>query len=73
MLNRAKDDKNIPGMKLRNLSNSLMATGEWGGKIDATLVLYSKGLSLLKNPDETMRAQIDELKRKGIRIAPPYQ
>ena len=68
MLNRAKDDKNIPGMKLRNLSNSLAAAEEWGGKIDATVVLYAKGLSRLKRPDEAMSAQIDALKKKGIRI-----
>jgi intracellular sulfur oxidation DsrE/DsrF family protein len=62
------DDKGMHGMKLRNLSNSLTAVEKWGGKIDATIVLYAKGLSLLKSPDEAMQAQIDELKHKGVRI-----
>ena len=63
------DDKAIQGMKLRNLSNSLMAAKDWKGEIEATVVLYAKGLSLLKNPDETTRTLLDELAHKGVRVA----
>ena len=62
------DDKAIQGMKLRNLSNSLMAAKDWKGDIDATIVLYAKGLSLLKNPDEATRTMLDELAHKGVRV-----
>jgi intracellular sulfur oxidation DsrE/DsrF family protein len=62
------DDKAIQGMKLRNLSNSLMATKDWKGEIEATVVLYAKGLSLLKNPDDGMRTMVDELTKKGVRF-----
>ena len=63
------DDKAIQGMKLRNLSNSLMAVKDWKGEIEATVVLYAKGLSLLKNPDEPTKTLLDELARKGVRVA----
>ena len=62
------DDKAIQGMKLRNLSNSLMATKDWKGEIEATVVLYAKGLSLLKNPDDSTRTMVDDLTKKGVRF-----
>ena len=62
------DDKAIQGMKLRNLSNGLIAAKDWKGEIEATVVLYAKGLSLLKNPDETTKTLLDELAHKGVRV-----
>ena len=62
------DDKAIQGMKLRNLSNGLMAAKDWKGEIEATVVLYAKGLSLLKNPDEPTKTLLDELAHKGVRV-----
>lgn len=62
------DSKGIQGMKLRNIANTLKAAQEWKGKMDITVVLYAKGVTLLKNPDEKTKAQLDELARKGVRF-----
>ncbi len=60
------DDKGVQGMKLRNIANGLKAAEQWQGKMEVTVVLYAKGLSLLKNPDEKTKAQIDNLVSKGV-------
>lgn len=62
------DDKAIQGMKLRNIANSLKAVEMWKGKIEVTVVLYAKGLTLLKNPDEKTQKQLDNLAKKGVRV-----
>ncbi len=62
------DNKGIQGMKLRNIANTIKAAEEWKGKMDITVVLYAKGVTLLKNPDEKTKAQLDELARKGVRF-----
>lgn len=62
------DDKGVQGMKLRNLSNSYAAAEQWGGKVEAVVVLYAKGVSMLKNPSKEVEAQIDDLKKKGARF-----
>lgn len=62
------DDKGMQGMKLRNIGNSLKAAEQWKGKMDVTVVLYAKGLTLLKNPDEKTRKMLDELEKKGVRV-----
>lgn len=62
------DNKGMQGMKLRNIANSLKAAEQWKGKIEVTVVLYAKGVTLLKNPDEKTKAQLDELARKGVRF-----
>ena len=60
------DDHGIQGMKLRNIANGLKAVDEWKGKFEVTVVLYAKGLSLLKNPDEKVQKQLDMLESKGV-------
>ncbi len=60
------DDKGVQGMKLRNIANGLKAVDEWKGKFEVTVVLYAKGLSLLKNPDEKVQKQLDMLESKGV-------
>ena len=62
------DDKGMQGMKLRNIANSLKAAEQWKGKFEFTVVLYAKGLTLLKNPDEKMQKMLDELESKGVHI-----
>lgn len=62
------DDKAIQNMKLGNLQNTLNALQEWGGAAHSTVVVYAKGLSLLKAPDEATRSKIDALKRRGVRF-----
>ncbi|MHB1678065.1 MAG: DsrE family protein [Sulfuriferula sp.] len=62
------DDKGIQGMKMRNIANSLKAAKQWKGKMDVTVVLYAKGIALLKNPDEKTKAMLDELVSNGVHI-----
>ena len=62
------DDKTIQGMKLRNIENSLDSAMKWGGQIQSTVVLYAKGVSLLKNPDPEIRQKIDALKARGVQF-----
>ena len=62
------DDKGIQGMKLRNIANSLNAADEWQGRFTVKMVLYAKGLTLLKNPDEATRKQLDKLRGRGVQI-----
>ena len=62
------DDKAVQGMKLHNLENSLGVFAKWGGKMQGTVVLYAKGVSLLKSPDAETRLKIDALKAQGIRF-----
>ena len=62
------DDKGMQGMKLRNIANSLKAAAQWKGKMEITVVLYAKGLTLLKNPDEKTQKMLDELEHKGVRV-----
>lgn len=62
------DDKTIQSMKLRNLENSLDATEKWGGQMQSTVVLYSKGVSLLNNPDPETKKKIDALKARGVQF-----
>lgn len=60
------DDKGIQGMKLRNIANGLGAADEWHGKLNISVVMYAKGVSLLKNPDEQFQKKIDELRARGV-------
>ncbi len=62
------DDKGIQGMKLRNIGNSLKAADAWHGKFTVKMVLYAKGLTLLKNPDEATRTQLDMLRSRGVQF-----
>lgn len=62
------DDKTLQVMKLRNIENSLDATAKWGGQSQSTVVLYAKGMSLLKNPDPEMQKKIDALKARGVQF-----
>ena len=55
-------------MKLRNIANTLKAGDAWHGTFDITMVLYGKGLTLLKNPDEATKKQLDMLRSRGVRI-----
>jgi hypothetical protein len=62
------DDVNIQKMKLRNVTNSLKAGDAWNGKFTVSFVIYAKGVSLLRNPDESTQRQIDALKEKGVKF-----
>lgn len=62
------DDKGIQGMKLRNITNGLKAADAWKGKMNVAVVLYAKGVTLLKNPDEQIQKKIDELKGMGVQF-----
>lgn len=62
------DDKALQGMKLRNIENSLNSITKWGGQMQSTVVLYAKGVSLLKNPDPETRKMIDALKARGVQF-----
>ena len=62
------DNKAIHTLKLRNLENSLESSIHWNGHLHNTVVLYSEGLSLLKNPDAETRRTIDALKTIGVKF-----
>jgi len=62
------DDKAIQGMKLRNLENSLDSVAKWGGKMQSTVVVYAKGVSLLKDPTPETQKKIDALKARGVQF-----
>jgi uncharacterized protein len=61
-------DKDIQGMKLRNITNGLKAADEWKGKLTVKVVLYAKGVTLLKNPDDATKEKLDALRKAGVRI-----
>lgn len=62
------DDKGLQGMKLRNIANGLKAVYALKGKFEVTVVLYAKGLTLLKNPDEKTQKQLDDLAKQGVQF-----
>ncbi len=62
------DDKAVQGMKLRNIENGLDSAAKWGGHIHNTVVLYGKGVSLLKDTDPETRKKIDALKARGVQF-----
>lgn len=62
------DDKGLQGMKLRNIANGLKAVDALKGKFEVTVVLYAKGLTLLKNPDEKTQKQLDDLAKQGVQF-----
>lgn len=62
------DDKGMQGMKLRNLENTMNVLNQWGGKAHSIVVLYGKGVSLLKNPDAATQQKISELKKEGVQF-----
>jgi len=62
------DDKSIQAMKLRNIANSLKAADEWQGKFTVKVVLYAKGISLLRDPDDATKKRLDGLRARGVQI-----
>ncbi len=62
------DDKGLQGMKLRNIGNALKAADAWKGRFTIKVVLYAKGLTLLKNPDDATKQQLDLLRSRGVRF-----
>ena len=62
------DDKVLQRMKLANINNSLKAADAWGGKFMVKVVLYGKGLTLLKNPDAESTKQLDTLRGHGVQF-----
>jgi intracellular sulfur oxidation DsrE/DsrF family protein len=62
------NDKGIQGMKLRNIANGLGAAADWHGKVEVTVVMYAKGTSLVKDPDDKMKQAMDDLRAKGVRF-----
>lgn len=62
------DDKAAQGMKLNNIKNGLDSAAKWGGHIHNTVVLYGKGVSLLKDPDPETRKMVDALKARGVKF-----
>lgn len=63
------DEKMMHAMKLRNLKNAAAAVQKIGGTMEAVVVLYGRGVSLLKSPPQEIATQIDDLKQKGVRFA----
>jgi hypothetical protein len=61
-------DKMVQAMKLRNLSNSIQAVEKWGGSLDVRVIIYAKGISLLVNPDDSVRAQLDYLRAHHVKF-----
>ncbi len=62
------DDKGVQGKKLRNIANSLKAAEVWKGEMKVAVVIYAKGITLLKSPDEKVRKELDALRGKGVRF-----
>lgn len=62
------DDKRVHGMKLRNITNGLKAAEEWHGTFNVRVVLYAKGITLLQDPDEATRTQLDALRSRGVKF-----
>ncbi len=62
------NDQGIQGMKLRNIANALKAADEWKGRLTVKVVLYAKGLTLLKNPEEATKKQLDALRARGVQF-----
>jgi intracellular sulfur oxidation DsrE/DsrF family protein len=62
------DNQGIQAMKIRNITNAVKAADAWGGKLRVKVVLYAKGVTLLKNPDETVRARLDMLRSHGVQF-----
>jgi uncharacterized protein len=62
------DDKGIQGMKIRNITNGLKAADAWKGKFTIKMVLYAKGVTLLKNPDDATKERLDALRSRGVQI-----
>ncbi len=62
------DDRGIQGMKLRNIANTLKAADEWQGRFVVKVVMYGKGLTLLKDPDEATKKQLDGLRARGVQF-----
>ena len=55
-------------MKLRNIANSLKAADARRGRFTVKMVLYAKGLTLLKDPDDATKKQLDTLRSRGVRF-----
>lgn len=62
------NDAKIQGMKMRNIKNGLDAADAWHGKLHVTVVMYAKGVSFLKDPDDATKKMIDSLKKRGVRF-----
>lgn len=62
------DDKAIQAQKLRNIANGLKAADEWQGRFTFKIVLYAKGVTLLKSPDEATAQKLDMLRSRGVQI-----
>lgn len=62
------DDHKIHAMKLRNMTNAIAAAAKWQGSADIKLVLFARGISLLRDPDENVKASIDFLRSHGVQI-----
>lgn len=62
------DDKGVQRMKLRNIANGLKAADQWQGRFSVKVVLYAKGITLLRDPDEPMRKQLDALRSRGVQF-----
>ena len=62
------DDKEIQAMKLRNIAHGLKAGDEWKGTFNIKVVLYGKGLTLLMDPDDATKKQLDVLRSRGVQF-----
>jgi intracellular sulfur oxidation DsrE/DsrF family protein len=64
----ATDVTAMQGMKLKNIANGLNAVKEWHGQMNVTVVVYSRGITLLESSDERVRQAIDALRAQGVRF-----
>lgn len=61
------NDMQVP-MKLRNLANASKAIDAWGGKMNAKVVMYAKGVAWFKSPTEEQKKMIDMLRAHGVQF-----
>jgi hypothetical protein len=62
------DSVDVLNMKLRNIKNSIAVAKEWHGDVQATVVLYSKGVQSLINPTQATKDSIDFLRSQGVKF-----
>jgi intracellular sulfur oxidation DsrE/DsrF family protein len=60
------DDPKIWQQKLRNMNNGLDAANKWQGQANIKVVLYSRGVRLLMEPDADLANIITELRGRGV-------
>ena len=61
-------DPMIQEEKLLNVTNMFGAVQKWGGSLEARIVLYGAGVTLLQNPSPETKESIDTLRSVGVQF-----